>query len=87
MSLAVAGCVCGVNKSMTHFVRKTEDKPVEVLNHPPNDCVCRHDLFLENTESAFSTWMEDQSEDVVAPRKVYKDMQKKAVQSKATFFA
>ena len=35
----------------------------------------------------FCTWMEDQVEDVVAPRKVYKDMQKAAAQSKATFFA
>ena len=50
MSIAVAGRRYGVNRSITHFVKKHEDRPGEALRHWPICCVCLREAFFENIE-------------------------------------
>jgi hypothetical protein len=59
MSFAVAGRHFGVNRSMTHFVKKNEGRPGEILSHWSIDCVCLRELFLEKTERTLCIWLGD----------------------------
>jgi hypothetical protein len=40
MSIAMAGRQYGVNRSITHFVKKNEDRSGEALSHWSIYCVC-----------------------------------------------
>jgi hypothetical protein len=61
-SIAVAGRHYGVNRSMTHFVKRNEDSRGEALSRWSFYCICLRDPLLEKTETTLCIWLQDGDE-------------------------